>query len=88
MIKPYWFVLCIVIALVAAITFAVRETLASSIFSLHRDAAIACQTLPSRYSIHVVEQAGMRVISSEDGPTGVDGGLEELNTTYRICART
>ena len=87
MIKPYWFVLCIAITLAAAITFGVRETFASSIFSLHRDAAILCQTLPSRYSIHIVEQAGLRVISSEEGPTGVDGGLKDLNTAYRICVR-
>ena len=79
--------LLIAIALVVAIAFTVREALATSIVTSRRDATILCESLPSRYSIHAVDEAGMRVISSEDGPTGMDGGLKELYTAYRTCSR-
>ena len=79
--------LLIAIALVVAMAFTVREALATSMVASHRDAALQCESLPSRYSIHIVDEADMRIVSSEDGPSGVDGGLKELYTEYRICAR-
>jgi hypothetical protein len=80
--------LLITIALVVAIAMTVREARATSIVASRGDGAVQCESLPSRYSIHTVDQAGMRVIFSEDGPTGVDGGLKELYTKYRICSRS
>jgi hypothetical protein len=87
MLKRPLFDLLIAIAVVVAIALSVREAFATSIVTSRRDAAIQCESLPSRYSIHTVEEAGMRVISSEDGPTGLDGGVKELYTAYRICSR-
>ena len=87
MLKHPLFDLLIAITLVMATAFTVREALATSSVASPRDAAIQCESLPSRYSIHVVEDAGMRVISTEDGPTGVDGGLQELDTAYRMCSQ-
>ena len=87
MLRHPFFKLLIAIVLVVVIAFTVQEALATSIVASHKDEAIQCESLPSRYSIHTVEEAGIRVISSEDGPTGMDGGLKELYTAYRLCAQ-
>ena len=75
MIKPHWFNLWILVAVVVVLSFTVREALATSIVDSH-STAVQCESLPSRYSIHTVDEAGMRVVFTEDGPTGVDGGLK------------
>jgi hypothetical protein len=85
-IKHHFFDLLIAIALVIAIASTVREALATSIVASRSD-AVPCESLPSRYSIHTVDEAGMRMVFTEDGPTGVDGGLKELYTAFRICSR-
>jgi hypothetical protein len=48
---------------------------------------LECASLPSRYSIHTeyVNELGRSVTYTEDGPTGVDGGLIELLSSYRSC---
>jgi len=47
-----------------------------------------CASLPARSSIHTVyvEEIGMLVSYTEDGPTGVDGGLMNLLSAYRTCS--
>jgi hypothetical protein len=49
---------------------------------------LECASLPARSSIHTVyvEEIGMRVSYTEDGPTGVDGGLMNLLSAYRTCS--
>jgi hypothetical protein len=79
--------LLITVALIVTIALTVREARATSIVASRGEAAVRCESLPSRYSIHTVDLAGMRMIVSEDGLTGVDGGLKELYTAYRICSR-
>ena len=48
-----------------------------------------CTSLPSRYSIHneYVEAMGIWITYTEDGPTGVDGGLVQLLSDYRTCSK-
>ena len=87
MLKYPLFKLLIAIALAVAMAFTVREALAVSNVASHRDTAEQCESLPSRYSIHSVGEAGRWVPATEDGPTGVDGGLKELLSAYRICSR-
>ena len=50
---------------------------------------LKCLSLPSRHSIRSEyrDDLGVLVISSEDGPTGIDGGLIYLLSSYRTCSR-
>lgn len=50
---------------------------------------LECSYLPSRYSIRSEyrDDLVMSVISTEDGPTGIDGGLISLLSSYRTCSR-
>lgn len=50
---------------------------------------MSCASLPSRYSIHdeYVEEIGIWMTYTEDGPTGVDGGLVQLLSDYRTCSK-
>ena len=88
-----WFNLFIVVALVAALAITVREVAATSIVISQADQvsspALACSSLPARNSIHseYVEEAGMWVISSEHGPTGMDDGLKTLLSAYETCSQ-
>jgi hypothetical protein len=49
---------------------------------------VTCSDLPSRYSICTgyVEGMNMWLSHTEDGPTGVDGGLINLFSSYRACS--
>lgn len=49
---------------------------------------VTCSDLPSRYSIRngYVEGMNMWLPQTEDGPTGVDGGLINLLSSYRACS--
>lgn len=49
---------------------------------------VTCSELPSRYSIRNEYVKGMNLWLShtEDGPTGVDGGLINLFSSYRACS--
>ena len=79
----------IAIALVLVTAFTVREAVATTIISSQSASVIECASLPSRYSIHTetMNTTGTRLISTEEGPTGVDGGLMYLLSAYRTCAR-
>lgn len=94
MSKKHLFHLLVALALVIVAAFAVRQTGAETNTGSQRDVSratgtIACSSLPSRYSIHTesVEATGTRVIFTEDGPTGLEGGFKELMTAYRTCSR-
>lgn len=77
------------IALAITITFTVQEALATSLLRAEGKAITTCASLPSRYSFHTeyVKEANLWIIRTEDGPTGVDGGLGEILSAYRTCAR-
>lgn len=44
-----------------------------------------CASLPARSSIHTEYVNGVWLPYSEDGPTGIDGGLIHLLSAYRTC---
>ena len=83
------FQLLIALGLVLAVTFTVREAVATTAIASEIDAAAMCASLPSRYSIRTeyVQEANMWVVQTEQGPTGVDGGLLDLLSDYRTCSR-
>jgi len=89
MLKHRLFNLLIAIALMTVIALTVREVYATSLTVYQTNAASNCGELPSRYSIHTesVKETGTRLTYTEDGPTGVDGGLQELFTAYRTCSK-
>jgi len=89
MSKNRLFNLTIVIALVIVVVFTVREAAATSMITSEKESVIRCHSLPSPYSIHseYVEKAGIFVVQTEAGPTGVDGGLIHLLSSYQTCSR-
>lgn len=89
MFKNRLFNLLIAIALVITLAFTVREAFAITILRSEAKTVATCASLPSRYSLHTeyVEEAGVWIIRTEDGPTGVDGGLVDLLSAYRTCSR-
>jgi hypothetical protein len=92
--KSRLFNVLIAIVLVTVIALTVREAFATSNIMAHKDAVqrtktSECGSLPSRYSIHTesVKETGTRLTYTEDGPTGVDGGLMYLLSAYRTCSQ-
>lgn len=93
MFKNRLFNLLITLALVLVVGLTVREAYATSILTSQEESARhtsspECSSLPSRYSIHTdrVEATGTRLTYSENGPTGIDGGLIDLMSSYRTCS--
>ena len=89
MLRNRLFNIFIVIALITVVALTAREAFATSIITSETDAAIKCDSLPSYYSIHTedVKTTGTRLTFTEDGPTGVDGGLIYLLSAYRTCSK-
>ena len=89
MLKNRLFNVLIAIALLIVVALTVREAFATSLITSKMDAAIKCDSLPSHYSIHTetVKETGTRLTYTEDGPTGIDGGLMYLLSAYRTCSR-
>jgi len=84
--------LLIVIALVALVGLTVREVYATSAVIADDSASrlnSECASLPARASIHTeyVKEMGAWMTYTEDGPTGVDGGLIYLLSNYRTCSQ-
>jgi len=83
-----------IITAVVIFAFTVREATATASMMTEPNTSkgariLECTSLPSRYSIHTVyvQELGMWVPYTEDGPTGVDGGLIYLLSSYRTCSR-
>lgn len=83
------FKLLIALGLVLALALTVREAVATTIVTSEGNAAKECASLPSQYSIHseYMKEADMWIFRTEEGPTGVDGGLLSLLSNYRACSR-
>lgn len=82
------FNILILIALVIVVGLTVREAFATaSVVSLVD--AKECDSLPSRYSLHTeaVDGTGLSLPYTEDGPTGLDGGMIQLLSDYRTCSK-
>ena len=89
MSKNRLFNLSIAIALVIALAFTAREALATTSITSGAHTLRLCNNLPSRYSIRseYVPEAKLWILRTEEGPTGVDGGLMDLLSDYRTCSR-
>jgi hypothetical protein len=92
MFKNRLFNLFIAISLVIVIALTVQEARATAavITSSTKGAkTVACESLPSRYSLQTknVKEAELWVVYTEDGPAGIDGGLIYLLSNYRTCSR-
>jgi hypothetical protein len=90
MLRNYLFNVFIAIALVIVVALTVREAIATSVTTSHGDTAAECDSLPSRYSIRTetVSTIGTRLTYTEDGPTGIDGGLIHLLSIDRACSNS
>ena len=89
MLRKYLFHLLIAIPLAATLAFTVREALATTALGSRTDAGAMCANLPSRHSIQskYIEEAQTWILYTEDGPVGVEGGLKELASAYRLCTK-
>jgi hypothetical protein len=89
MFKNHLFNVLIATALIITLAFTVQEALATTAITSWTDREIKCADLPSSYSIHSMyeKELGRLVTYTEDGPTGVDGGLIHLLSSYRTCSR-
>ena len=89
MFRNRLFNLLIAIALVITLAFTVREAFATSTLRAEGSTVAVCDSLPSRYSVHAeyVQAAGMWIVRTENGPTGVDEGLIDLLSNYQTCSR-
>jgi hypothetical protein len=88
MLRNQLFNVLVATAFVIIIAVTVKEAFATSITTSQTFTSLKCSSLPSRYSIHTVEvnELGLQLPFTEDGPTGVDGGLKELFSAYRLCS--
>jgi hypothetical protein len=94
MLKNRLFNMLILIALVIVIALTVQEaaataSLVSEAYSARETKTLMCASLPSRHSIRskYLEEVKRWVLRTEDGPTGIDGGLIELLSNYQTCSR-
>jgi hypothetical protein len=78
------------VALLFVIVPTIRAAAATNTPAGGKDSSeMTCSSRPSRYSIHneYVEEMGIWMTYTEDGPTGVDGGLVQLLSDYRTCSK-
>jgi hypothetical protein len=85
-----WIIIAVVIVIpLTAREAAARAAIVSQTDSIKGAKALECTSLPSRYSIRMedVKELGMGLSYTEDGPTGVDGGLIYLLSSYPAYSR-
>lgn len=80
----------VAVALLFVIGLTIRAAAATNTLAEGKGSSeMTCAGLPSRYSIHneYIEEMGIWMTYTEDGPTGVDGGLIQLLSDYRTCSK-
>ena len=84
------FILMLIVREAVAIRVTTLSTNAANQSAFKRKETLDCFSLPSRYSIHTgsVKTIGTLLTYTEDGPTGIDGGLIYLLSSYRTCLRS
>jgi hypothetical protein len=89
MFKNHLFNVLIAVVLVLTLAFTVREAFATSALRAEGSTVAICDSLPSRDSVHTeyVQAADMWIVRTENGPTGVDGGLIDLLSHFQTCSR-
>ncbi|HAV77028.1 MAG TPA: hypothetical protein DCX53_06715 [Anaerolineae bacterium] len=78
------------IALVVAIALTVREAAATAALASQNKFTVgACSSISSQVSIRTeyVRERKAWVTYTEDGPTGIDGGLIHLLSNRRSCSQ-
>jgi hypothetical protein len=80
--------LVVIVALTAQEAFATTDVV-SQANADHRTSTSACAILPTHLSIQTeyVSEKGMWVTYTAQGPSGVDGGLMALLSSYPTCSR-
>ena len=84
------FNIVVVLALVVVIGFTVREAAATTlVVSQKNSGETTCTSLPDRSSIQTeyVKERSAWMTYTEDGPTGLDGGLIQLLSDKRTCSK-
>jgi len=84
------FNIVIAIVLIALIGITAQEVSATAaVISPIGPSNTVCASLPSHFSIHTeyVEGTGTWMTFTEDGPTGIDGGLIHLLSNRRNCSQ-
>jgi hypothetical protein len=81
--------LIIIVVILTAREAAATAGIISETDSTKGTEIVKCLSLPSRYSLRTeyVKEANIWIFRTEDGPTGVDGGLLDLMSDYRTCSR-
>jgi hypothetical protein len=94
MFRKRFFNVSVSIALISVAAFTVQgafatASLLSRPYASKGTKTLMCASLPSRHSLRTeyVEELGMWVSSTEEEPTGVEGGLIQLLSNYRTCSR-
>ena len=84
------FVLMLTVREAIAVGTTIPSTKAANQSAIKRTEIMGCFSLPSRYSLRTeyLEGTDLWIPYTEDGPTGVDGGLKELMNAYRTCSRS
>jgi len=80
----------VVITMLVAIGFTVREVAATAIVAAPQGSAESvCGSLPTHDSVHTeyVTEKGVWVTYTENYPTGIDGGLIQLLSDNRACSK-
>ena len=84
--------LIVAVVLMIVVGLTIREAAVTTIIISQTDpssrSSVACASLPSRYSIRseYVQAMDTWLTVTEDGPTGLDGGLIQLLSDYRTCS--
>ena len=84
----------ILVALVIVIAITVQEAAATASKMFETDSSkkitsSECTSLPSRYSLYTVyeKELWMWLPRTENGPTGIDGGVIDLLSKYQACSK-
>jgi hypothetical protein len=80
------FNLFVLITVLVVVTMTVREAAATTVVVSQKSACASLSSQPSIYTDYVQER-GMWMTYTQNGPTGVDGGLIQLLSDKRTCAK-
>lgn len=80
------FNLFVLIAVVVLVLMTAREATATTVLVSQKS---TCVSMSSQLSVHTeyVRERGLWMTYTQDGPTGVDGGLIQLLSEKRACAK-
>jgi len=80
------FNLFVLIAVVVLVLMTAREATATTVLVSQKSTCVSMSSQLSVYTEYVRER-GLWMTYTQDGPTGVDGGLIQLLSEKRACAK-